>query len=301
MRLLGCLLAIGIAWADTAQARVIHSENSLYQNILVTQDRQRRCLQFTVRSDQRNQSCQYLRHPERLVFDYTQMMLAALLLNDPDDPEQAPERILMVGLGGGSQPTLLAELYPDAVIDVVELDPAVVRVARDYFDFEETQRVRVHERDARVFGKRAALRDAQYDLILLDAFNGDYIPEHLMTREYLEEVQALMAPDATVVANTFSISRLYDHESVTYRDVFGPFFNLKIPGSANRIIIASDRELPSRDVLEQRAEHWAPRLERYDVPIDDYPARMTTAADWDTGVRPLTDQYSPANLLQGSE
>ena len=60
-----------------------------------------------------------------------------------------------------------------------------------------------------------------HDLIMLDAFNGDYIPEHLMTREYLEETSKLMAENAVVVANTFSISQLYHHESTTYQAVFG--------------------------------------------------------------------------------
>ena len=48
-------------------------------------------------------------------------------------------------------------------------------------DFEEREKIRVIVNDARVFTKRAVGRNEHYDLVMLDAFNGDYIPEHLMT------------------------------------------------------------------------------------------------------------------------
>jgi spermidine synthase len=262
--------------AAPAAARIVHSETSLYQNILVAQVDTVRCMQFTVRKDQRNQSCVDTRSPRRLVFAYTQMMMAALLVNP------SPTRILMVGLGGGSLPTALAELFPDAAIDVVELDPAVFEVAKKYFAF-----------------KRAAANPERYDLILLDAYNGDYIPEHLMTREYLRETAALLSDNGVLAANTFAISRLYHNESVTYADVFGTFFNLKSPDSANRIIIARRQPLPDRATLDAAAQQLQAALKPYGVPIDRYPAQLTTDADWDTHARVLTDQYSPANLLKG--
>src|SRR5262249_43038878 len=142
-----------------------------------------RCLQFSVRKDRHNQSCRDSNDPKRLVFQYTQSMLASTLLLDP-----SPQNVLIVGLGGGTLPTALAELYPNAHIDVVEIDPAVTAIAQRYFDFAPGPNMRVFEQDARVWTKRAATRPLRYDLIMLDAFNGDYIPEHLMTREYLQEV-----------------------------------------------------------------------------------------------------------------
>lgn len=276
-----------------AAARIVHSETSLYQNILVAQVDTLRCMQFTVRKDQRNQSCVDTRSPRRLVFAYTQMMMAALLVNP------LPTRILMVGLGGGSLPRALAELFPDAAIDVVELDPAVFEVAKKYFAFKPSPHMRVFVQDARVWGKRAAANPERYDLILLDAYNGDYIPEHLMTREYLRETAALLSDNGVLAANTFAISQLYHNESVTYADVFGTFFNLKSPDSSNRIIIAQRHPLPDPAALVAAAQQLQAALKPYGVPIDRYPAQLTTVADWDTHARVLTDQYSPANLLKG--
>ncbi|MEX2468430.1 MAG: fused MFS/spermidine synthase [Pseudohongiellaceae bacterium] len=289
-----CLLCGLIAVSAGARAETIHEEKSQYRDITVTQVGNRRCLLFNVHRGDRNQTCMLVNDPLRLVFDYTRMSFAGLLLN-PD-----PQRVLVIGQGGGSIPMALADLFPDAVIDVVEVDEAVVRVAEEFFFFEETENMRVYVDDGRPFIKRAGLRGETYDLIVLDAFSGDYIPEHMLTLEFLEEVKAIMAEDSVLVANTFSTSRLYDHESVTYQRAFKEFFNFKLPSTGNRIIIAQLETLPPRGDLVSEARILADSVEKYGVPLLDYPRRLSTAVDWDTGRRILTDQYSPGNLLQGN-
>ncbi len=272
---------------------VLHRERSLYQTILITEDRNRICMQFSVREHQRNQSCFNPRHPKRMVFTYTRMMMSALLI----EPE--PATVLIAGLGGGTLPTALHDLLPEARIDTVEIDPAVVAAAREFFDFSTSDRLAVHVRDARVFVKRAAAEPVRYDLVMLDAFGGDYIPEHLMTREFLDEVRAIMAEGGVLAANTFATSRLYDHESETYRAAFGMFFNLRMRQSNNRVILARNGPLPPKAELRANAAAWRDRLKAYDVPIRQFPARLSLATDWDVTRRPLTDQYAPANLLRG--
>jgi len=280
------------ALAAPAEARIIHQERSLYSTILIDRQGPLVCLQFSVRRDQRNQSCINQRRPREMVFVYARMVMTSLLL----EPE--PDRILILGLGGGTLPLALDELLPQAEIDVVEIDPAVVRVAREYFGFAPSERVDVFAQDGRVFVKRAAHQGEKYDLVILDAFNGEYIPEHLMTREFLEEVQNLLAPNAVLVANTFSISGLYNHESATYADVFGTFYNMRSDDTGNRVIITRNGPLPARDELRQRAEALQPHVEPYGVDYDRLLPLMTTEVDWDPEARILTDQYSPANLLR---
>lgn len=276
------------------QAEVIHEEKSKYRDITVTEERGRRCLLFNVHRGDRNQTCMYVNEPDRLVFDYTQMSFAGLLLN----PE--PESVLVIGLGGGSIPMAFSDLFPDARIDAVEVDEAVVRVAEEFFGFAETDNMRAIVEDGRPFIKRAGLRGIKYDYIVLDAFSGDYIPEHMLTQEFLEEVKAIMSEDSVLVANTFSTSRLYDHESVTYQRVFNEFFNFKLPTSGNRIIITQLQPLPPRGQLVTQARGLADSLRKYDVPLLDYPRRLSTRVDWDMSRRVLTDQYSPGNLLQSN-
>lgn len=284
-------LALLLPLVQTADAKIIHRERSMYSTILVDQRGTIICLQFSVRRDQRNQTCMDRSAPRKMVFPYAKMMMMGLLLV----PE--PERILVVGLGGGTLPVALSELYPDTQIDAIEIDPAVKMVAETYFGFRENDHLSVILQDARVFTKRALMRETRYDLIMLDAFNGDYIPEHLLTREYLEETRGLLSENGVVAANTFAISRLYDHESTTYREVFGTFYNVRSRVSANRVILASNGELPDRETLAERGRTLGPRLSRYDIRVNDFLPVFSTEADWDETARVLTDQYSPANIL----
>ena len=286
-------LLLGLLSAG-AFAEVIHEERSLYRDITVEQNGTRRCLIFNVHRGDRNQTCVDVNDRDMLVFAYTKMTFAGLLLQ-PD-----PKNILIAGLGGGTIPMAMSDRFPSARIDVVEIDQAVVNVAREFFFFEENPNMQVTVEDARLFIKRAGILGRKYDFIVLDAFSGDYIPEHMLTREFLEEVKLIMAPDAVLVANTFSTSRLYDHESVTYQRAFNEFFNFKLPSSGNRIIITRLDPLPPRGEMVSSAQQLAPSLEKYGVPLLEYPARLSTRVDWDMSRRELTDQYSPGNLLRGS-
>ncbi len=285
-------LLSGLVFSQQITAQVLHEERSVYRDITVAQNGNRRCLVFNVLRGDRNQTCLDMNDRDRLVFTYTKMSFAGLLLTP------SPKNILVAGLGGGTIPMTMNELFPEATIDIVEIDQAVVNVAKDYFFFEENENMKVSVNDARVFIKRAGILGKKYDYIILDAFGGDYIPEHLLTQEFLEEVKQIMTPDAVLVANTFSTSRFYDHESVTYQRVFNEFFNFKLPSSGNRIIMAQLDPLPPRGTLVSVAREIAPSLEKYGVRLLEYPRQLSTRVDWDMSRRVLTDQYAPANLLR---
>ncbi len=292
---LAVALAAAAILAPKVVAEVIHEERSLYQNVLVTREDSRVCLQFRQRGERRYQSCMDERRPRQMVLSYTRMMMGALLLM-PN-----PDSILVVGLGGGTLPTAFAELLPAARIDVVEIDAAVAAVAERFFGFEPSPNMRVAVQDARVFTRRAASRAARYDLILLDAFQADYIPEHLMTVEYLEETRALLSPRGVVAANTFKQSRLYDHESETYYRAFGAFINFTTGLSLNRVVFASVAPLPDAAAVKAAARQWRSKLHRYGVRVADFPDGFSRKQNWDRSKRPLTDQYHPANLLRAAE
>ena len=265
------ILLCGIVLLTPLYAQTIHEERSVYRDITVTERFGRRCLLFNVHRGDRNQTCIFTDGSSRLVFDYTKMSFAGLLLK-PD-----PKRVLIAGLGGGTIPLVLSVLFPAASIDVIEIDESVARVANEFFFFEETDLMRVHINDARVFIKRAALKEEKYDYIVLDAFSGDYIPEHMLTQEFLEEVKQVLTPDGVVVANTFSTSRFYDHESVTYQRVFGELYNFKLPTSGNRIILTQLEPLPELGLLTERAVQLAPQLGKYGIPFLSYPCLLYTS------------------------
>jgi spermidine synthase len=289
--LAAALLAAAGTAAPVVAARqdnVLHQERSLYRNIFVTQDGDERCLLFRARKGLGRESCMLVSNPDRLVFEYAQLMLSGLYAN----PQ--PKRILVIGQGGGTLPSALQELVPNARMDVVELDGAVDRVARRYFGFKPTANTRVAIEDGRVFVKRAGRARQTYDLIMLDAFESDYIPEHMLTREFLQEVKAIMAPRGVLVANTWSSSGLYDHESVTYQAVFGDFFNMKLD---NRVILIRDGGLPDPAELRRNAQQWEAEFVRRGTGVSILLPMMRVRKDWNGAARILTDQYSPSNVL----
>jgi spermidine synthase len=287
-RVLACLFLIS-AGSAFAQQKLVHSERSLYREVLVYEQSGERCMCFTSQCRIGRQSCIDLSNPRHFALNYTKMAMGGMLFTGA-----APKRMLIVGLGGGTIPTAMREILPDAQIDVVEIDPAVTKVAQKYFGFKPDAKMKVYEVDGRVYVKRAIREGKKYDAILLDAFDHEYIPEHLLTREFLTEVKSLLAPEGVLVGNTFSSSKLYDHESTTYAAVFGRFFNLK---TGNRVIVARPAGLPTEAQLRERALQYEPALRGFGVDALAVLPLFTTRTDWDAGARVLTDQYSPANLL----
>jgi spermidine synthase len=283
-----------ITFASSVEAKIVHQERSLYRNILVEDRGDLRCLKFNVKSTKTQQSCFLKSEPQKLVFNYTKLLMTSLLLN----PE--PKRVLVIGLGGGTMSNTLGELYPNAIIDNVEIDQAVIKVAREYFGFIENENVKTYKQDGRIFIKRALLKKQHYDWIILDAFNGDYIPEHLLTKEFLEETKALLSENGILSANTFSLSELYAHESATYHAVFGDFIQVSNKRNSNRIIMANKKGFDNMNVDNELVSKLHSNLLPYNVDLKKLYKSMSFTKnnqDWPKDTRVLTDQFSPANLL----
>ncbi len=281
------LLSVSVSTA----AKIIKEERSLYRNIFVEDKENVRCLKFSVKRQSSNQSCIYIDDEYKLVFDYTKFIMSTLVFK-PD-----PQRVLIIGLGGGTLSNSLLHMYPNIEIDNVEIDPAVVKVAVDYFNFKQTDKVKSHVKDGRIFIKRALKKQPRYDFIILDAFNGEYIPEHLLTAEFLQESQQLLTDDGILVANTFSSSDLYHHESATYHHVFGDFYTLvnrRLNG--NRIIVIDNSTLSDAQ-FEQNKKSLARKLSEFDIDLEGVLATLKLEEKHVSDYKILTDQYSPANLL----
>lgn len=114
-------------------------------------------------------------------------------------------RMACVGLGAG---TLAAYGHPDWRFTFYELDPEVVRIAKDRSLFtylaDSRSPVDIVTGDARL--TLAAAPDGEYDLIVLDAFSSDAIPVHLITRDAVALYLSKLAPKGLVA---FHISNLH--------------------------------------------------------------------------------------------
>ena len=211
-----CLAPSVAAMYGGAVGQLIHKEASLYNSIFVYRNGSIVTLQFGRRPGAPIQSQVDLEQLPRHMLEYTKLMFCGLLYQ----PE--PKRILVLGLGGGVIPREMRRYFPEAEIDVAEIDPAIPPIASRFMGFQADDKLRVHVADGRVFVKRQ-LRAAsvqKYDVVILDAFNSEYIPFHLMTQEFLEEIKGVLASDGVVVANVFYSNRLFDAEFKTFLAVF---------------------------------------------------------------------------------
>lgn len=275
----------------------VYAKDTQYHRVLVTEDGETRYLRF----DSSFQSGMDLDDPFASVFHYTDTMHLALAYRP-----QA-RRVLFVGLGGGSIPKRMWRDFPELTMDVAEIDPEVVDVARRFFALPDDPRINVQAEDGRRFLVKS---DQTYDLIIMDAFFSDSVPAHLTTSEFLETAKERLAPGGAIVTNIIGAvsgeqSKLFRAMYRTHREHFSTLAVHPVedaPGPAddgdlrNIVLVATDAPLPSQDALSDTwgstlVDHpGAPDLEtdirsRWEppIPLDDVPV--------------LTDDYAPTDAL----
>jgi len=225
---------------------VIYEKASPYNTIIVTEDRNGLRTMLFERGGGR-QSVVKPGDPDHLELPYARVALVGLALCEE------PRRVLVVGLGGGSLPMFLRKHYPAAHIDVAEIDPGVVDVAKQFFGFREDERTRAHVGDGRQFIENVR---QPYDIIFLDAFGARDVPKHLTTQEFLLAVRRALVPSGVVVSNVWrpAANPLHDSMVRTHQEVFDELFILDVPGDVNNILLALPRKQPlNRSELAQLA------------------------------------------------
>jgi spermidine synthase len=298
------LLAVANAWAESSvdegvraqmlkrrDGRIAHVE-SQYNDLFITKHGPMVALSTRFKADHNIHSMINLTDPDDMPAPYTQLMTAGLLY-----PE-ATKRILMIGLGAGSVSTYLLRAMPDVQVDVVELDPGVISVAKQYFGVRETDRLHIIETDGRVY---LARHKALYDLILLDAFRELGVPFHLLTKEFYSLVKEHLAPGGAVATNVAGGTRLYSSTLITLRAVFPTvdvYPDFEDADQTQVVTVAASTPAPSAERLMERARGLQQDYHfRYSLP--DLAKRRVVNRSAERGEM-LTDDFAPVNLYEVS-
>lgn len=200
----------------------------------------------------------------------------------------AAAKALCIGLGAGSVPRTLHVRHQIAT-EVVEIDPEIVHIAREWFGFPSE--IPVFVEDGRTFMAGAR---GPYDFVVLDAFRSETHPAHLFTREFFARVDAALAPEGIVALNMAGVP--FGPASVAWRSVRrtlqGQFANVRVfagqasPGAevpiTNLFLVASHGPLPSPETAGLGA------LARNEIPVG--------AEDADAVI--VTDDYNPVDDMQ---
>ena len=99
-----------------------------------------------------------------------------------------PKKILLLGLGGGSNTLLVSKLYPKAEITAVEIDPFMKEVGEKYFGLKKVKHLQIVIADALDYVNKFTDKD-QYDLVLVDCFEGKYIPKKLENLDFMDKLK----------------------------------------------------------------------------------------------------------------
>lgn len=194
------------------------------------------------------QSSMRLSRPNDLELAYTRSMMGFLLFNP------APQHALMVGLGGGSLAKFVYHRLPQTTVEVLEINPDVVAIARRYFQVPSgDERLTVRVCDAAEFMEREGTR---YDVILVDGYDDDEPPPSLSSRQFYLACRYRLAPGGVVVVNLWGSDRRFDEYVTRIESVF-PKATLRLPAEKpGNVVLFAFRDPPGDprwDELESRA------------------------------------------------
>jgi spermidine synthase len=283
---------------DLARAAVVFETTSAYHHIQVVDDGDVRTLCF----DRTSESRMSLSNPFAGHFEYTEMFHLAWLWYG------RITNVLMIGLGGASTQRAFGHDYPGVQIDTVEIDPAVLRVATNYFHFQESPRQHVFLEDGRVHLRRTT---KQFDVILVDAYAenryGAFIPQHLLTREFFALAASRLTTNGVLAYNVMGNlngwqAGLLGATYKTLKSVFPQVYLFPCRTSLNVVFIATKAPEPTGLPLLWTRANFLVREGRVRLP--SFGLRLNS---FYPGVPPatasaplLTDDFAPVEgLVQG--
>ncbi len=285
------LVLLGAAcWGE-----VVFETTSPYHHIQVVDTGRMRVLHF----DNTTQSQISLANPLEGHFEYTEYFHMPWLWNDQI------KSVLFIGLGGSSIQRSYQAYWPGVVSETVELDPKVVEVAREYFEFKETGKMKVMIGDGRMHLRRGRKK---YDLIVLDAYTanryGSYIPYSLTTKEFFAIASERLSENGVLAYNVIGSIRGRRNNIVgaiykTLKTSFPQVYMFPAIGSMNVVIVATKSdEAVDLEELERRARGM---IEAKKVSFPNFERRLerlrASPPSSAASSRILTDDFAPVDGL----
>ncbi len=286
--LLAAILAL-FFWSHgpiKATEGMIYETESAYNYIQVSREREEIVLRLN-----EGEGLQSVYQPGRVltgyVYDY--FLLAPLFRSGHDQP--AVHSLCVLGLGAGTTARQYSSVYGPIPIDGVEIDPAITRVAEQYFDLV-LPNLNIFVEDGRYFLLHHPRR---YDVVLVDTYIPPYIPFQFTTEEFFREVRDHLNPDgvlATNVARTETDHALVDAIASTLKSVYPAVFVVETLGNLNSVIVATLQPI-NLTGLEARFAQLS------DPSLSDVAARCSGRI-WEftqPNREPFTDDHAPVEQM----
>lgn len=139
-------------------------------------------------------------------------------------------RVLILGLGGGTVARLISEKYPNAEIISVDIDPVVVDVARNYFNLEAIKNHRIIVADACgvvTSPEEFGLSPNEFDAIIVDIFQGEVYPDIGNSGSFFAGIKKLLRPEGMAIFNRIYLNHHQDDVNNFIENVSEFYLNVK--------------------------------------------------------------------------
>lgn len=233
---------IVLAGAVNASSKLIEERNSTYNNIYVYKDGPYMIMTFGHNKRIYTETIYDTTNELALPVTYTQFSTVGLAYSSELD------NLLEVGFGGGRTAWYLHKHVPSLDITAVELDPAVVELAKKYFGIRSEDRFKIEVADGRSFMLKSR---TTWNVIMIDAYRGPFVPFHLLTEEFYKLVKSKLKPGGVVVQNIEPTTMMFDSAIATIQRIFPnvDYYN----AGGNTVIVAYDGPRQTPDALLARA------------------------------------------------
>ena len=208
-----------------------------------------------------------LDRPLRLLASYTQAAMLTLLWNP------TPERVCLLGMAGGRLALLFHYYFSATVIDNVDIDPAIIAIATQYFGITFDERQRIAIQDARAFLSTDVSQ--RYDIIIMDAFR-DASDElnHLATRQFYKVCRQRLTPSGVLCVNMLKSDRLFFEKIKTFMSSFRHVMIAEIKRSL--VLFGNQRRQLTHDQIVTNAASLQ-RRHAFDFPFEQRAAALQSA------------------------
>jgi spermidine synthase len=283
-----------LAPTAAGERKLLVEKESLYNNIFIYSDPPYVSLTFGHNGRLYTESIYNTKDELDLPVVYTRYMTAGLIY-----PKEI-KSILEIGSGGGRTAWYLHRHLPDVPVTTVELDPVVAEFAQKYFGIKEEKNFNIVTRDGRLFLREN--KQKRYDMILIDAYRGPFVPFHLMTKEFYEVVKSHLTEGGVVVQNIEPTTMLFDSATKTIQAVF-PNVEFYL-GQGNVVTIAYDGpKRPLADIKAAAAERQKALKLRYDLTklMEERRELSPEVGTISPDAKVLTDDFAPVEALKAIE
>ena len=279
------------AFAEPAGSRkLLESRESEYNNIYVYAEGNYHSMTFGFNRNIYTESIFNTLDDRDLPVAYTRFMTASLMY-----PKKI-QSILEIGFGGGRTAWYLHRFLPDVQVTSVELDPTVLELSRKYFGIKDEPNFQVVNSDGRLYLSNST---NHYDVILIDAYRGPFVPFHLLTTEFYQIVKNHLAEGGVVAQNVEPSTMLFDSAVKTIGSVFPQIDFYMAEG--NVVTIAYDGAPLTFEALSQIAQQRQAAFQLRYALFPMLTARRVLAADpgvVSSDAKLLTDDFAPVESLK---